>query len=88
LAEHLDFSFNYKEGKLISNINKDSKGPVYPEMVDKPNPKIKIVKVNRELNSFAEAIAQLNRKAKTQLEKAPENIEIVPDNDKDQLSIA
>jgi hypothetical protein len=88
LAEHLEFSYNYAEAKLASHAKTDSRFPVYPEMVDKPNPKIKIIKVNRGLNSFAEAFAQLNKKAKSQLNKQPENIEIVPNSDKDQLSIA
>ncbi len=88
LAEHQEFSYNYTEGKLKLNGKTDSRYPVYPEMVDKPNPKIKIKKVTRDFKSFAEAIAQLDKKAKTQLDTAPENIEIVPDKDKDQLSIA
>ena len=88
LAEHLEFSFNYSEEKLILNGVTDRKYPVYPETVDKPNPKIKIIKVNREFNSFAEAIAQLNKKAKTQLSAKPELIEIVPNNGSNQLSIA
>jgi len=89
LAEHLEFSYNYSEEKLSLNGNQDAKRPVYPELVDKPNPKIKIIKVNREFNSFAEAIVQLNRKAKVQLNKKLKNIEIIPKNEnQDQLSIA
>lgn len=89
LAEHLEFSYNYVEEKLTLHGNAESKKTIYPELVDKPNPKIKIVKVNREFNSFAEAIVQLNKKAKAQLNKKPANIEIVPNNGKeDRLSIA
>ena len=89
LAEHLEFSYNYQEEKLISSGNQDTKKTVYSELVDKPNPKIKILKVNREFNSFAEAFAQLNKKAKTQLEKKPDDIQIIPNKgDQDRLSIA
>lgn len=89
LAEHLEFSYNYSEEKLTLHGTHDTKKTIYSEMVDKPNPKIKIIKVNREFNSFAEAVVQLNKKAKAQLNKKPENIEIVPNNGKqDRLSIA
>lgn len=89
LAEHQEFSYNYEEEKLITFGNQDTKKPVYAELVDKPNPKIKILKVNREFNSFAEAFAQLNKKAKTQLEKKPDDIQIIPNKgDQDRLSIA
>jgi hypothetical protein len=89
LAEHLEFSYNYAEEKLTLHGNYESYKTIYPELVDKPNPKIKIIKVNREFNSFAEAIVQLNKKAKAQLNKMPKNIEIVPNSGQhDQLSIA
>lgn len=89
LAEHLEFSYNYEEEKLTPHGNHDLVKSIYPELVDKPNPKIKIIKVNREFNSFAEAIVQLNTKAKSQLNKKPKNVEIVPNSGKlDQLSIA
>ncbi len=88
-AEHLEFSYNYDEEKLIRHGNADIKKAVYPELVDKPNPKIKILKVNREFNSFAEAFTQLNKKAKTQLLKKPQDIQIVPNKgNRDHLSIA
>jgi hypothetical protein len=89
LAEHQEFSYNYEEDKLVTFGNKDAKKPVYSELVDKPNPKIKILKVNREFNSFGEAFAQLNKKAKTQLEKKPDDIQIIPNKgSQDRLSIA
>jgi hypothetical protein len=89
LAEHQEFSYNYEEDKLVTFGNKDVKKPVYSELVDKPNPKIKILKVNREFNSFGEAFAQLNKKAKTQLEKKPDDIQIIPNKgSQDRLSIA
>jgi len=89
LAEHLEFSYNYDEEKLISTGNQDNKKPIYSELVDKPNPKIKIIKVNREFNSFAEAFNELNKKAKTQLQQKPDDIQIIPNRgDQDRLSIA
>jgi hypothetical protein len=89
LAEHQEFSYLYEEEKLVSTGNQDTKKPVYSELVDKPNPKIKILKVNREFNSFADAFAQLNKKAKIQLEKKPDDIQIVPNKgNQDRLSIA
>ncbi len=88
-AEHLEFSYNYNEEKLIPQGNYDSKKPFYSELIDKPNPKIKILKVNREFNSYAEAYFQLNKKAKTQLLKKPEDIQIISSNEShDHLSIA
>jgi hypothetical protein len=88
-AEHLEFSYNYAEEKLILHGNMDSKKPVYQEQVDKQNPKFKILKVNREINSLAEAFVLLNKKAKTQLAKKPEEIQIIPNKgNRDHLSIA
>jgi len=88
-AEHLEFSYNYKEEKLISHGILDSKKSVYSELVDKPNPKIKILKVNREFNSFAEAFVQLNEKAKVQFSQEPSDIQIIPNKgNHDHLSIA
>lgn len=88
-AEHLEFSYNYSEEKLIPNGINDSKKPIYSELVDKPNPKFKILKVNREFNSIGEAFVQLNQKAKAQLLKKPENIKIIPNKgNQDHLSIA
>ncbi|HSO85420.1 MAG TPA: hypothetical protein VLQ91_02635 [Draconibacterium sp.] len=88
-AEHLEFSYNYNEEKLISHGNSDANKSVYSELVDKPNPKIKILKVNREFNSFAEAFAQLNKKAETLFQKKPEDIQLIPNKgNQDRLSIA
>lgn len=89
LAEHLEFSFNYDEEKLTTHGNDNSKKTIYSELVDKPNPKIKILKVNREINSFAQAFVLLNKKAKTQLLKKPKNIQIISNQgNHDHLSIA
>jgi hypothetical protein len=88
-AEHLEFSYNYQEEKLISHGSADSSKSVYSELVDKPNPKIKILKVNREFNSFADAFVQLNKKAETQFHQKPDDIQIIQNReDQDRLSIA
>lgn len=88
-AEHLEFLYNYTEEKLTTPGNHDSKKTVYPELVDKPNPKIKIIKVNREFNSFAEAFVELNKKARSQFYKKPKDIQIIPNKgNHDHLSIA
>jgi hypothetical protein len=88
-AEHLEFSYNYKEDKLIPHGNPNFKKPVYFESVDKPNPKIKVLNINRKINSFAEAFVQLNKKAKAQFLKKPEDIQIFPEEgNHDHLSIA
>ncbi len=89
LAEHLEFSYDYKEEKLFIRGNLKNQKSVYPELVDKPNPKFKIIKVNREFNSFAEAVENLNNKARNQHLKYKEQIQIIPNKEnRDNLSIA
>ena len=89
LAEHLEFSYNYNDGKLLGRGNSDNQKSVYPELVDKPNPKFKIIKVSREFNSFAEAFENLNSKAKNQHIKYKEQIQIIPKKgNQNNLSIA
>lgn len=88
LAEHLEFSYHYKEGKLTLHGNPETQKSIYSELVDKPNPKIKIIKVNREFYSFAEAFVQLNNKAKAQFLKKPKNSPSINKGDQDHLSIA
>lgn len=89
LAEHLEFSYNYQEEKLTYKGNPDHQKSIYPELVDKPEPKFKIIKVNREFNSFAEAIDNLNKKARNQHSKQKDQIQILPNKGKqDNLSIA
>jgi len=89
LAEHAEFFYNYDDEKLFLFGNQGVQKPMYSEMVDKMNPKIKILKVNREFNSFAEAFIQLNKKAKDLFHKKPEIIKIVSNEEnQNQLSIA
>jgi hypothetical protein len=63
-AEHKEFSYDYTNEKLVPNDIAKRDEPVYNELVDKPEPKIKILMIQRNLNSFAEACTQLNSKAK------------------------
>ncbi len=63
IAEHEEFSYDYKNEKLIHVDSSLNRVYVYPETVDKPNPKIKIIKVFRGIRSFAEAFEHLNKKA-------------------------
>lgn len=63
-AEHKEFSFDFEKEKLIPHDGSAAKFPVYNEAVDKPEPKVEIVKIFRNINSFAEAYDHLNRKAR------------------------
>jgi len=62
-AVHKEFSFDYEKEELKAVYNKFYGTPVYSEMIDKPEPKIRTVKIYRNLNSYGEAQALLNKKA-------------------------
>jgi hypothetical protein len=62
-AEHKEFTYDYENEKLIPHDGIVRKYPVYNEIVDKPEPKVEIVKTFRNINSFAEAYNHLNKKA-------------------------
>lgn len=52
-AVHEEFLFDYKNEKLLSaNLPQQ---PLIAEMVDKPEPRIKILKVYRSFNSYGQA---------------------------------
>lgn len=75
-AEHKDFEYDYENEKLIAKDSIKRRTPIYNEMVDKPDSQIKIIQIDRSLNSFAEAFARLNLKAQKILEhKRNENDE-------------
>jgi len=62
-AEHREFLYDYDNSKLVS-VNEDNKNTeLYNESIDKPNPKIKIQKIYKRINSFAEARKKLNEDA-------------------------
>ncbi|SHF20190.1 hypothetical protein SAMN05444274_10425 [Mariniphaga anaerophila] len=68
LAEHKEFSFDYEKNRLIPLNSSRKNTPVYNEMVDKPDPKIKILKIYRNFTSLGQASILLNEKAKKMLE--------------------
>lgn len=63
IAEHEEFFYEYEHEQLIYFDSAMNKARVYHEMVDKPAPKIRIIKVFRSIRSFAEAYDHLNKKA-------------------------
>ncbi len=63
-AEHKEFSYDYEKEKIISSAKIRKKSPILAESIDKPNPKINIIEINRDLKSYGEALAFLNNKAK------------------------
>ena len=64
LAEHKEFSYDFEKGELIPKNLSGRKSPVYEEMVDKPNPKIEILNIYRNINSFKDAEELLKLKAR------------------------
>ena len=73
MAVHDEFSYDYEKEQLIAHDSASRKMPVYAELVDKQNPKIKILKVFREISSYAEALARLNSKAQQSKIKTEDN---------------
>ena len=59
-AVHEEFSFNFRASRLFILENSKKLFPVLSEMVDKPEPNFKIIKVLRNLNSYNEAESILN----------------------------
>ncbi|MBW6537536.1 MAG: hypothetical protein K0B11_21185 [Mariniphaga sp.] len=68
IAEHNEFSYDFENDKLIPHEKPRGNTPVFNESVDKPDPKIKILKIYRNLSSFAQARTILNRKAQKMME--------------------
>ena len=60
LAIQQEFFYDYATGKLYLDSGAQKEYPVFPEMVDKPHPSIKILKVYRNFRSYAEAERHLN----------------------------
>ena len=75
MAEHKEFSYDYENEKLIPHALSRKDAPIYNEMVDKPEPKIEILKIYRNLSSFGQARALLNQKAKKMMENINEQRE-------------
>lgn len=62
-AHHEEFFYDYEGGNLILLENNEKLFPVMAEMIDKPDPKIRIRKVSRNLHSYSEAQIILNKMA-------------------------
>ena len=60
LAVQQEFFYDYETGKLYLVSGAKKEYPVFPEMVDKPHPLIKILKVYRKFKSYAETECYLN----------------------------
>ncbi len=63
-AIHKEFYYDYDNEELNTVHNQLFRNPIYSEMIDKPDPKIKTEKIYRHLNSYGEAQALLNLKAR------------------------
>jgi hypothetical protein len=61
-AEHKEFFYDYQNDKIYRQ-NSLNQNPVWEENVDKLNPEIEIIKVDKNLNSYGEAYAVLNSEA-------------------------
>lgn len=59
-AEHNEFSYDYKREKVLLNKAGTKFKDVFAEQVDKPNAKFKVLRVNRNINSYGEAHSFLN----------------------------
>lgn len=62
-AEHKEFSYDYQNEKIVPCNKEEIKTPIFTETVDKPNPKINIIDIERGLNSYGEAHTFLNNRA-------------------------
>ena len=62
-AIHKEFSYDYEKEIIIPSNKIRIKSPVFAESIDKPDPKIKILKINRGINSYSEALSVLNEEA-------------------------
>ncbi len=62
-AVHQEFSYDYEKDTILSTDNISNNLPVFAESIDKPDPKIHIVKIRKNLNSFGEAQILLNQTA-------------------------
>ena len=62
-AEHKEFSFDYKRGKLMMHKNGTIKDAINNEMVDKPGPQYIVFKVSTKIRSYTEAFTEINQLA-------------------------
>ena len=62
-AIHKDFTYDYERDIILPNTADCFKTPVFSELLDRPNIKINVVKVYRDLKSYGEAVELLNNEA-------------------------
>lgn len=62
-AVHKEYYYNNAMETVIPADNSHNNLPVFVESIDKPDSKIHIFKIQRDLNSFGEAQIFLNQKA-------------------------
>jgi hypothetical protein len=60
---HNDFKYDYDKDVILPNIEDSFKTPVFSELLDRPNTKIDVVKIYRDLRSYGEAVELLNNEA-------------------------
>lgn len=60
-ALHKEFLYDYENDKLKLKEDIKESFALLPEMVDKPEPSIKILKVYRSINSYSQAQVALNK---------------------------
>ena len=62
-AEHQDYSFDYISETILPSNKSQKRTRVFAEQVDTPKTKFNIFSTSRELRSYGEALAFLNREA-------------------------
>lgn len=62
-AEHEDFAINYETGQIITREFLNIDLTDFKEFVDRPDPRLKILKVLRNLDTYSDAQAILNKMA-------------------------
>ena len=61
-AEHQEFYYDYKNEKIYPHTGRQAKTPIFAENIDKPNPKLNILQVKRDLISYGQAFVFLTKK--------------------------
>ena len=59
-AEHKEFFYDYDKEEIMPSVRIKKKSPIFAEYVDKPNPKIDVFEINRDIYSYSEALSFLN----------------------------
>lgn len=62
-AIHKEFSYDYEKEEILPTGKIRKNTPIFAESIDKPEPKIHILKISRGINSYSEALTVLNKEA-------------------------